>query len=132
MAEAEIATRIALCARIFDAWPNARPMNRDRTLIEYVNATRGVPIERLGKCVQLAIDAGGNWMPAAGEILQRAAVQADGGAPVGTDREERFWHEKRVRQTVSLYMRRAEQIAPLSPDLSLHNGPTPPKLEASL
>jgi len=116
MPASEIAERIAICARILDAWPNARPMNRDRTLLEYVNALRGVPLERLERCVQLAIDAGGDFMPPAGEVLKRAASGALGGPPVGTDRDEHFWHAKRVADTVRTYQRRAEQVLPINPD----------------
>ena len=130
MPEHEIVERIATCARILDAWPNARPLNRDRTLLEYVNATRGVPIGRLGRCVQLAIDAGGDFMPPAGDVLKRAAVEALGGAPVGTDRDELYWHAKRVAETIRAYMRRAEAVMPLNPDALLPQGPKPPQLPA--
>ena len=127
----EIVDRITTCARILDAWPNARPLNRDRTLVEYVNATRGMPLESLGRCVQLAIDAGGAWMPPAGEIVRQAAVQALGGPPVGTDRDEAFWHQKRVRDTVEMYRRRADRVAPLNPDAALPSGSPQPSLPAS-
>lgn len=132
MAEGEIVDRIAVCARILDAWPNARPTNRDRTLLEYVNATRGVPLERLGQCVQLAIDAGGDFMPPAGDVLRRAAVQAAGGRPVGTDRDSLFWHEKRVAQTVERYRCLAERVAPLNPEEMLPSGPATPRLESGM
>ncbi|HEU4428119.1 MAG TPA: hypothetical protein VFT98_05165, partial [Myxococcota bacterium] len=81
----EIPQRITICARILDAWPNARPTNRDRTLLEYVNATRGITVDRLPACVQLAIDAGGDFMPPAGELIRRATVHGLGGEPVGRD-----------------------------------------------
>ena len=112
----EIVQRVALCARILDAWPNARPLNRDRTLLEYVNATRGVPMKRLPRCVQLAIDAGGEWLPAAGEVLRRAAVQGAGGPVIGKDPDMIYRHEKLVSRTVQLYLSEADFIAPIYPD----------------
>lgn len=112
----EIPARLAECARILDAWPNARPLNRDRTLVEYLNATRGVPLARLGACIQFAIDAGGEWMPAAGEVLRRAAVQGAGGPVVGTDPDRRYWHELAVSRTVAKYREAAERVASVNPD----------------
>jgi hypothetical protein len=120
----ELPDRLAACARILDAWPNARPLNRDRTLVEYVNATRGVPLERLGRVIQLAIDAGGDFMPPAGEILRRAATEALGGAPVGSDRDAAFWFQKRLRATLRRYQEAAERTAPLNPDQALTTGST--------
>ena len=118
----ELAHRITVCARLLDAWPNARPLNRDRTLIEYVNATRGVPAGRLERCIQLAIDAGGDWLPPAGEVIKRAAVQGLGGPVVGTDRDALFWHEKKIAATVARYREFASYITPLNPDEPLPMG----------
>lgn len=112
----EIPQRITICARLLDAWPNARPTNRDRTLLEYVNATRGVPIAGLARCIQLAIDAGGDWMPAAGDVIRRAAVQASGGEPIGKDPDARYWHELRVSKTVERCRRLADLVLPISPE----------------
>jgi hypothetical protein len=123
-----LAQRLTICARILDAWPNSRPTNRDRTLLEYVNATRGVPLDRLPKCIQLAIDAGGEWMPAAGEVLRRSAVQALGGAPVGKDPDTRYWHELKVSKTVRGYAEAAELVGFVSPEDPMLDGHEQPKL----
>lgn len=129
----EALARVAICARILDAWPNARPMNRDRTLVEYVNATRGVPLASLPACIQHAIDAGGDFMPPAGEVLRRAAVQALGGPVIGTDRDAHFWHEKRVADTLAAY-RPTDLLAldperPLVGQVSGHYAPSLPQGE---
>lgn len=116
--------RLSTCGRLLDAWPNARPPNRDRTLIEYLNATRGVPLERLGRCVQLCIEAGGDFIPPAGEVLRRAAAQAVGGRAIGTDPDAVYWHEKRVNRIVRKYLDRADRIAPLDPDAPIPSGPS--------
>ena len=112
----EVAARIGICARILDAWPNARPLNRDRTLLEYVNATRGVAVEKLPACIQLAIDAGGEFMPPAGEVLRRAAIQAAGGPVVGSDPDARYWHERKVSELVALRREAAALVAPVIPE----------------
>jgi hypothetical protein len=116
MAADEVARRVMICARILDAWPNARPTNRDRTLLEYVNATRGVAVEKLPRCIQLAIDAGGDFMPPAGEIIRRAAVQAAGGPLVGSDADRRYWHELKVSRLVQRCRDDADTILPVIPE----------------
>lgn len=73
MSEAEVKARVRQCARLFAAWPNARPASVDATLLEYVNATRGVPIESLPALIDLVRDAGGEFLPPAGAVLERAA-----------------------------------------------------------
>jgi hypothetical protein len=116
MEAGEVAERLSVCARLLDAWPNSRPMNRDRTLIEYVNATRGVRLEHLGRCIQLAIDSGGEWLPAAGEIVHRAAVQSVGGPYKGSDTDRRYWHELKVSKIVAATRERSETVAVVNPD----------------
>lgn len=116
MEDEEALRRIATCARLFDAWPNARPWNRDRTLIEYANATRGVPLGDLDRCIQLAIDAGGDFMPPAGEVLRRAAIQSIGGPPIGNDADARFWHDSKVTRLLRVWSEQAAGVAPLNPD----------------
>lgn len=119
MAADEVGQRLVICARLLDAWPNSRPTNRDRTLVEYVNATRGVRLDRLPRCVQFAIDAGGEWLPAAGEVVRRAAVQGCGGPVVGTDPDARYWHELKVSRLVAQVREDAERVATLNPDVPL-------------
>ena len=65
--------RVRQCARLFAAWPNAKPLSVDATLLEYVNATRGVPIDMLPGLIELVRDAGGEFLPPAGAVLERAA-----------------------------------------------------------
>lgn len=72
MPEAEVKARVRQCARLFAAWPNARPASVDSTLLEYVNATRGVPIESLPALIDVVRDAGGEFLPPAGAVLERA------------------------------------------------------------
>lgn len=69
----EIKARVRSCARLFAAWPNARPASLDLTLLEYVNATRGVPVDVLPELVGAVIAAGGEFIPPAGAILERVA-----------------------------------------------------------
>lgn len=73
MPEPEVKARVRQCARLFAAWPNARPASVDATLLEYVNATRGVPIDSLPALIDLVRDAGGEFLPPAGAVLERAA-----------------------------------------------------------
>ena len=123
MAGDEIAQRLADCARVLDAWPNARPMNRDRTLLEYVNATRGVALDKLPHCIQLAIDAGGDFMPPAGEILRRAAVQAAGVPLLSSDPDQRYWHELKVSRLVAERRDAADAVLPVIPEEIMGNRP---------
>lgn len=69
----EIKARVRSCARLFAAWPNARPASLDLTLLEYVNATRGVPVEVLPEIIGSVIAAGGEFLPPAGAVLERVA-----------------------------------------------------------
>lgn len=73
MEPGEIAQRVRHLARLFAAWPGARVTSVDLTLLEYVNATRGVPLDVLPTLVQAVIDAGGEFLPPAGTLLERAA-----------------------------------------------------------
>ena len=70
---AELKARVRECARLFAAWPNARPACLDLTLLEYVNATRGIPLDHLRGLIETVISAGGEFIPPAGAILERAA-----------------------------------------------------------
>lgn len=67
----ELKARLRQCGRLLSAWPNARPANVDLTLLEYVNATRGVPVSQLGGLIEAAIQAGGEFMPPAGALMER-------------------------------------------------------------
>lgn len=73
MSEAEIKARVRQCARLIAQWPQARIGSVDATLYEYVNATRGVPLRHLHAIIDAARDAGGEFLPPAGTILERAA-----------------------------------------------------------
>lgn len=98
MPEDEVKARVRQCARLFAAWPNAKPGNVDATLLEYVNATRGVPIESLGAVIDSTRDAGGEFLPPAGAVLERAvrfvAASKDYAYnPAGLSLEERIRDE---------------------------------------
>lgn len=67
----EVKARGRQCSRLLSAWPNARPMSVDLTLIEYVNATRGVPLPMLSGMIDAVIQAAGEFMPPAGAIMER-------------------------------------------------------------
>ena len=125
MGPGEVVHRVAACARILDAWPNARPMNRDRTLVEYVNATRGVPLGQLAGVIQAAIDAGGDFMPPAGEVLRRAVSHTIGGKPVGTDRDAHFWYEKRLAEGLQELRYATAGVAMLDPDRAIEANSRP-------
>ena len=127
--DAEALERLAICGRLFDAWPNARPPNRDRTLIEYVNATRTVLLGDLPRAIQHAIDAGGDFLPPAGEILRRSIGHELGGQPVGTDRDEQFWFQRRLRDALERHRQRADRVPRLDPDRSIESN-TRPMIEA--
>lgn len=67
----ELKARLRQCGRLLSAWPNARPASVDLTLLEYVNATRGVPVLQLAGLIDAAIQAGGEFIPPAGALMER-------------------------------------------------------------
>lgn len=67
----ELRARIRHCARLFAAWPNARPASIDATLLEYLNATRGVSLAELPALITSVIAAGGEFIPPAGALFER-------------------------------------------------------------
>ena len=69
--EEELKARVRTCGRLLAAWPNARPASVDLTLLEYVNATRGVTLRELSDLISSCIQAGGEFIPPAGEIIGR-------------------------------------------------------------
>jgi hypothetical protein len=111
----EIKLRVRECARLFAAWPNARPLSLDSTLMEFVNATRGVAIERLEGFVSEVIEAGGEFLPPAGAIVQRVANARATALATGYNAhvsiEERT---RKIREQEQRAMREAsERVEPL-------------------
>jgi hypothetical protein len=98
--------RAAILTRLWSAYPSAGRCT-ESMLIEYVNATRGLELEHLGRCVDAAIARGGEFIPSAGDVVTRAAEYLAGGPPSGDDKDAWF----RFRNAVKT---RVEQVAKLN------------------
>lgn len=121
MSERELAMRARQCARILHAWPAARVNNMDHTLLEYVNATRAVPLEALRPMVDALISAGGEWLPPAGEVVKRAALALSQARPRSYSPASSITErENQEAALVAAEVRRATRSAP--PLLALPTG----------
>ena len=110
MAEDEILQRISVIGRIFAAWPNARPSNE--TILQYVNATRGIPLTDMDRFANCAIQWESDFVPPAGQIVFRAAMVAarerrlrreaekPGGYSAASPEERDAWHARRISDAV--------------------------------
>lgn len=114
---AEVRRRVRVLLRLFAAWPNARPANEDATLLEYLNATRGVSLEQLPRLVQAVIDAGGEFVPPASTLLERAAkhlsrMKQRTYNPVASIEEREEWERHDLLQSFRATQR---EVAPVLP-----------------
>lgn len=131
----EIKARIRACWRLLAAWPTARVLDPDLTLLEYVNATRGVATELLPRLIDDVIAAGGEFLPPAGTLIERVArYRVARSAPAynaHVSGEQRA--AEAVKRALRLARRDLEAVEPIAVDAvarALPRGQTPAQIAA--